>query len=329
MNISEHNEKVLDKFATMIITRMEEMKSGKWSKGWIGKTLGGNPVNVEGRSYTGSNVFLLMLYCSMQDFEYPVYCTLKQANRMGAHVLKGSESMPVIFWDYSITDARGRKIKYEDYKVLSKADRQSCRVIPFLKSYNVFNLDQTNLKEKVPAKIADLTKNFVPHKKRDTKGMYANKQIDDMLKNQSWICPIDADKTSKIAAYYPSLDRIVVPTKLQFNVSNIAEEIYKDGQEYYATLLHEMIHSTGTESRLNRTTGKRFGDKLYAKEELVAELGAARCGQVLGFDKRILDNNAVYLDSWIKALKEEPKYILQLIGDVDKASRMILEKISD
>jgi antirestriction protein ArdC len=89
-----------------------------------------------------------------------------------------------------------------------------------------------------------------------------------------------------------------------------------------------MIHSTGIEKRLNRNTGKRFGDKLYAREELVAELGAARIGQVLGFDKHILDNNAAYLDGWICSLKEEPKFVLSLMGDVDKASRMILDKIA-
>lgn len=100
------------------------------------------------------------------------------------------------------------------------------------------------------------------------------------------------------------------------------------GMEFYATLLHEMVHSTGTPERLNRNTGKRFGDNLYAKEELVAELGAARVGQELGFDKRILDNNAAYLDGWISSLKQEPKFILSLMGDVDKASRMILEKLA-
>ena len=64
---------------------------------------------------------------------------------------------------------------------------------------------------------------------------------------------------------------------------------------------------------------------MYAREELVAELGAARVGQVLGFDKRILDNNAAYLDGWIAALKKEPKFILTLLTDVDKAAKMVTE----
>ena len=101
-----------------------------------------------------------------------------------------------------------------------------------------------------------------------------------------------------------------------------------DGQEYYATLIHELVHSTAPKDRLNRQTGSKFGDKQYAIEELVAELGAARCGQILGFDKKILDNNAVYLDSWIASIRKNPQFIISLMSDVEKASKYILERIS-
>ena len=93
-------------------------------------------------------------------------------------------------------------------------------------------------------------------------------------------------------------------------------------------MLHEMIHSTGTASRLNREKGKRFGDTLYAKEELVTELGAARVGQVLGFHQRILNNHAAHCTGWVNALREQPKYVLSLMTDVEKASRMILDKLA-
>jgi hypothetical protein len=97
--------------------------------------------------------------------------------------------------------------------------------------------------------------------------------------------------------------------------------------EYYSSALHEMAHSTGTESRLNRVKGDRFGDPKYAKEELVAELTAANTGYALGFDKRILDNNAAYLDGWISVLKENPKFIVSVMADVNKASNMVLEAV--
>lgn len=328
MKISEHNEKVLGKFASMIIKRMEQMKSKQWNKGWIGRTYGCGPMNVEGRKYVGSNVFLLMMDCAMNDFKFPIYCTLKQANKLGAHVKKGSCSIPIIFWDYYITDSHGHLIKNEDYLILSSSDQHKCHKIPFLKSYNVFNVEQTTLDEVCPNKLTLLKSQFKVESFSDNNGMYDNFQLDTMLDNQSWLCPIQYKTPADGAYYSSSLDKVVVPMKSQFRVGNTPTEIYLDGQEFYSTLLHEMIHSTGIESRLNRNTGKRFGDKLYAREELIAELGAARVGQELGFDKRIIKNNAAYLDGWISSLKEEPKYILSLMSDVDKASRMILQQLA-
>ena len=328
MKFTEHNDKVMEKFASMIISRMEQMKAGDWKQGWIGTDINGGPVSISTRPYAGANVLMLMMDTAMRGWKYPIYCTLKQANLLGGHVNKGSVSMPVIFWKFDIKDPSGNRLSEEDYRILSPSQKALCTVIPILKSYNVFNIDQTNLSEVCPDKIAELTKMFQHGTHKDTRGMYKNAAIDKLLKEQTWICPITYNKEKDGAFYSPSKDMIVVPRKGQFKIHKNAEDIYVDGQEFYTTLLHEMIHSTGTESRLNRNTGHRFGDKLYAKEELVAELGAARCGQVLGFDARILNNNAAYLDGWINALREEPRFVLTLLGDVDKASRMILTKLA-
>ena len=97
----------------------------------------------------------------------------------------------------------------------------------------------------------------------------------------------------------------------------------------YSSALHEMTHSTGTANRLNREKGTRFGDPKYAKEELVAELTAAMVGNAMGFDKRILDNNLCYVQGWINALREDPKFIVSVMADVNKASKMILQKIDE
>lgn len=328
MKFTEHDEKVMEKFASMIISRMEQMKAGDWKKGWIGSDITGGPVSISARPYAGVNVLMLLMDTAMRGYKYPIYCTLKQTNLLGGHVNKGSVSMPVIFWKFNITTPSGRKLSLEEYNGLSLSQRSACTVIPILKSYNVFNIQQTNLGEVCPEKIDELAKKFEGATLSDTRGMYKNAAIDKMLKEQTWLCPITYTKESTGAMYSPSKDRIIVPRKGQFKVHTAPEDVYVDGQEFYTTLLHEMIHSTGIVSRLNRNTGHRFGDKLYAKEELVAELGAARCGQALGFDARILDNNAAYLDGWIQSLKEEPKFVLTLLGDVDKASRMILDKLS-
>lgn len=328
MKFTAHNEIVMEKFASMIIERIEQMQASDWKQGWIGRTIGGSPVNIEGNKYQGCNVFWLMMDCAMQKWEYPIYCTLRQANRLGAHVNKGSKSMPVIYWDYSITTPSGQRITYDAYRKLMKSEQKQCKVFPFLKSYNVFNVAQTNIEEKHPDKVNALKDGFGVEIAKDSQGMYSNAALDEMIAKQTWVCPIEATKTADGAFYSPTRDVVIVPKKEQFKLGTTPEEIYKDGQEFYSSMLHEMIHSTGTPERLNREKGKKFGDTLYAKEELVAELGAARLGQVLGFDKRILNNNAAYCKGWINALREKPQFVLSLMSDVEKASKMILEKLA-
>lgn len=328
MKFTEHNEIVMEKFASMIVARIEAMKASDWKQGWVGRTIGGGPVNIEGKKYQGCNVFMLMMDCALQNWEYPIYCTLKQANRLGAHINKGSKSVPVVYWDYSVTSPDGHKLKVEAYRNMPKAEQDKCRVFPFLKSYNVFNIAQTNLDERQPGKVDALKETFVVETAQDDAGMYKNEALDSLIANQSWVCPIQADKEADGASYSKSRDLIIVPRKEQFRRGSTHEDIYKDGQEFYSSMLHEMIHSTGAASRLNREYGKKFGDSLYSKEELVAELGAARVGQVLGFDTRIIDNNAAYCKGWVSALRKEPKYVLSLMGDVEKASRMVLEKLA-
>lgn len=328
MKFTEHNEIVMEKFASMIIERIEQMKASDWKQGWVGRTIGGSPVNIEGNKYQGCNVFWLMLDCAMQNWEYPIYCTLRQANRLGAHVNKGSKSMPVIFWDYSITTPDGKRISFDTWRKLPKGEQDKCKKFPFLKSYNVFNVAQTNLEEKQPDKVNALKEDFGFEISKDADGMYKNEALDKMIEEQTWICRIQATKEVSGAFYSPSRDLVVVPKKEQFKIGTTPDDIYKDGQEYYSALLHEMTHSTGTANRLNREKGAKFGDAKYAKEELVAELAAARVGQVLGFDKRVLNNNAAYCKDWINAMRQEPKFVLSLMTDVDKASKMILEKIA-
>ena len=321
-------QKAVDKFTEMMIARMESMKAGDWKKGWIdGKAVFGMPQNISGRTYSGSNSFFLQMDAAMNGYRTPVYLTFLQIQKEGAHVNKGSEAMPVIYWDFSIQDKDGKRIDRGDYRRLSKEEQEKYTVIPFLKAYNVFNIDQTNLREVNKEKYDALVEKFQPPKIKDEKGMYVNAALDRLFERQEWVCPIQVDQISSSAFYSPSKDKIVVPMKEQFNVGKTPEDVFKDGMEFYSSALHEMAHSTGTPERLNRVKGDRFGDPKYAKEELVAELTAANVGYAMGFDRRILDNNAAYLDSWIDVLKENPKFIVSVMADVNKASTMVLEHV--
>ena len=321
-------DKAVEKFTEMMIDRMERMKAGDWKKGWIdGEAVYGMPQNINGRNYSGSNSFFLQMDSAMHGYKTPVYMTFLQIQKENARINKGAEAMPVIYWDVSIKDANGKRVDRDDYRNMSREEQDRCTVLPFMKAYHVFNMDQTNLAEVNKEKYDKMVEQFKAPEMRDAKGMYENKALDRLFEKQEWVCPIQYDKVSANAYYSPSRDIIVVPKKEQFNIGKDKEEIYKDGMEYYSSALHEMAHSTGTESRLNRVKGDRFGDPKYAKEELVAELTAANTGYALGFDKRILDNNAAYLDGWISVLKENPKFIVSVMADVNKASNMVLEAV--
>ena len=319
----------LQRFAEMLIKRMEEMQKD-WHKGWIGGgSMFGLPQNISGRTYEGSNAFLLFLHTAENGYKAPVYMTYGQLYKEGAHVLKGEKAVPVFKWGFSIKDKDGKKVTEEEFDNMTDDEKKECKRRPFLKIYPEFNIDQTNMsevnKEKYDAVVSQFRKTDVP---TITDGMYVNKAIDRMMEKQEWVCKIQYDKEEKGAYYSPAKDIVVLPTKAQFRIHpDDPEECIKDGQEYYGTALHEMAHSTGHPSRLDRLKPAAFGSPEYAKEELVAELTSAMVGNTLGFDRRISDNNVAYLQNWTSALRKEPKFIVTVMADVNKASRIIIENI--
>ena len=319
----------LQRFAEMLIKRMEEMQKD-WHKGWIGGgSMFGLPQNISGRTYEGSNAFLLFLHTAENGYKAPVYMTYGQLHKEGAHVLKGEKAVPVFKWGFSIKDKDGKKVTEEEFHTMTDDEKKECKRRPFLKIYPELNIDQTNMsevnKEKYDAVVSQFRKTDVP---TITDGMYVNKAIDRMMEKQEWVCKIQYDKEEKGAYYSPAKDIVVLPTKAQFRIHpDDPEECFKDGQEYYGTALHEMAHSTGHPSRLDRLKPAAFGSPEYAKEELVAELTSAMVGNTLGFDRRISDNNVAYLQNWTSALRKEPKFIVSVMADVNKASRIIIENI--
>lgn len=323
----------LQMFADMIIDRMEVIEASNWKQGWTdGEAMIGLPQNVTGRVYTGSNAFLCQLHSMKNNYKVPVYLTFPQLKDLGAFPKKGEKSIPIFKWGFSIHNREtGEKATLEEYDSIPKEERdKKYKVIPYLKIFNEWNIDQTNLEEVNKEKYDALLSKFETKEIKDDNGMYSNAAIDQMLASQSWVCSIEYTQQNPSALYNKSKDVIIVPRKDQFNISDTPEEIYKDGEEYYSSLIHEMAHSTGHESRLNRLSPDgKFGGEEYAKEELVAELTAAMVGSALGFDSRIRDNNTAYLKSWMSALKKEPKFLLSVMSDVNKASAMVIEHIDE
>ena len=322
----------LQKFAEMMYNIITKAKSKNWTQGWLGVkgTILGLPQNITGRTYSGGNSFFLMADTSEKGYNTPVYMTFKQAKDRNLHVNAGEKSVPIFKWGLSIKDENGKTVSEEDYNAMSKEERDKFSVRPYPKVYHVFNIDQTNLSEVNKKKYDAIVARFkAPEEEvKDSKGMYINDALDRMFKEKAWHCDIRYNKPSSRAFYVPSQDFIVLPMKEQFNIGKTAEEVYRDGMEYYSTALHEMAHSTGHESRLNRQFGAKRTEG-YAHEELIAEMTAALVGSTMGFDKKILENNANYLKGWLENLKRNPESITTIMSDVGKASDMIIEKIDE
>lgn len=329
-NSQSSSDKAVEAFAAMIISRLEEVKASEWKKGWIGGNgYQGMPQNMNGRTYSGTNSLFLFMHTAMNNYAAPIYLTFLQKEKEGLRLNKGVKAMPVVYWDWNIKDTEGKKVSLTDYRSMSKEERKHCEARPFLRSFRVYNIDQTNMKEVNKEKYDKLVAQFQFPKVADTQGMYKNAALDRMFEHQEWLCKIHCDKPSAGAFFNPTHDFIVIPQKDQFKIGKTESDIYKDGMEYYSTALHEMTHSTGTAERLNRNMEGRYGDPKYAKEELVAELSAAMVGNTMGFDKRITDNSAAYIDGWLHTLREEPRFIMSVMADVNKASNLILEKIDE
>lgn len=333
--MSEGLENALQKLVDRLVERMEDAsKSLEWNKPWIQTGAGfGLPRNISGSPYMGMNAFLLSLHTAENGYKMPIYMTHKQAKKEKVHVLPGSKSIPVFKWGMTIRDKAGKLVSEEEFRQMSEEKQKEYTVIPYLRHFNEFNIDQTNYKEKYPEKYEKLLSNFVDpdRNKADTNGMYNNEALNKVIEEKDgWICPIVLDP-SEGAAYSPGFNSIHIPPKENYRLhEGNAEETFKDGQEYYSTALHEMAHSTGHESVLKRDGIVKFdgfGSPSYAKEELVAELTAAMVSSTLGFDKRITENSAAYLKGWAAALRKEPKYIISVMSDVNKASRIELEHI--
>jgi len=305
--------KALEKFAELMIEKINQV-SDDWKKPWIVKP-GGQPQNaITGRPYHGLNDLMLFFNTEKYGYKVPAYLTFQQTNEVGSRIKKDEKAFPIAYWGkyYYEVDNPTNHIKPDEYRKLSESEKKNWKEKFFLQEYKVFNVEQTTIPQDKPELWEKIQQKFEMLKLKDENGMFKSAAMDEMLANHAWLCPINV-KESNRAFYRPQPDDITVPLKAQF----------KDGESFYATMLHEMAHSTGHEDRLKRDMSGFFGNEKYAKEELVAELTAALSASSLGISTSIREENAQYLKSWLETLKEEPKFILTVLSDVHKASTMI------
>lgn len=268
-----------------LITKIENNETGQWIKPFNSSF----PMNYATKStYSGLNIFNLWGIAEEKNYSSNYWMTYNQIKNLGGSVKKDEKASPVFFF------------KPIEFKETDEAtNEETTKKIPMLKIYSVFNIDQTTLE------ISELNDN------------------QEILDVQDFIDKTGITiKNSMDGAFYnPSLDCIGIPNKNSFKSSEL----------YYATLLHELAHATGHQDRLSRDfsgwiQGSEEEIKSYAKEELIAETTRAFLQVHLNLNTTEMEaQNASYLKSWLKPLKEDPKMLWKIFSEASKAYRYLLE----
>lgn len=273
--------------AAKVIALMTEHGSD-WTRPWASNG-GGMPANAAtGKQYRGINIMLLM----MTGHSGQHWATYRQWATMGAQVTKGQKSTTIVFW-----------------KPLEKEREDGSKDTWWmLKSYKVFNSDQVEGWQEPAAPVAAQAEDHT------WQGCPSMESIFDAA-------GVSIAHGGDKAFYAPGPDRVQMPPKDAF----VGTATSSASECYYSTLAHEVTHWTGHKSRIDRITHKKFGDKAYGFEELVAEMGAVFLSIQHGVSVAPRPDHAQYLNSWLKALKAEPSMIMTAASAAQKATDYIAE----
>ena len=228
------------------------------------------------------------------------WLTWKQVYDRGGKVKKGAKARFCVFYQWVDKKVENEEThEIEDYS------------FPILKWYKVFHIDDTEgIESKIETVEPDNT--IQPIEK-------AEAVINGYLSREDSLKFIN-DRESSQAYYSPSADEVVVPMITQYEIP----------EEYYSTTFHELTHSTMHEKRCNRREENKvaaFGSKDYSREELVAEIGSAMLCNRIGIEcEKAFKNSVAYIQSWLKALKNDQKMIVWASGRAEKAAKYILNE---
>ena len=269
-----------------------------WRRPW--RMAGGVPLRANGEGYRGINAFLLGLRAALEGHRSPYWMTFRQAKALGACVRKGERSSVVVYYGTAGRDraAPDEGVGSGETSTPEGAD-PGAGGYRFLKSYRVFNAGQ----------IDGLGSAFHPEPEREDDPEAGPEPIPEA---EATLAAVGADVVfgGDRACYIPALDRIHLPERARFESAGA----------FCATWGHELSHWAGSPTRLNRNFGpSRFGNEAYAKDELVCEFSAVLLGQRLGFAPDHLDNHAAYLDSWLKVLRGDKRFLFTAAAHAQRA----------
>ncbi len=275
------------------LIKMIEKDDGNWEQPWQMLRLGLHHQAANQTPYLGANQLSLAITSVVNNFEDSRWATYKGWQALAAQVKKGERGTSLIRWNVIFhCDTHGRSMRTDCGCATSH------RVL-FASSFTVFNAQQVDGAPVVDDVSLDSDFDFFT-------------PADDFVE----LCEVDVVSADASKAFYTATADIV-------NMPPV--NAFESTQGYYSTLFHEMIHWTGHDSRLDRSTRNKFGDSLYAGEELVAELGSAFLAAHFSIEAVPHPEHAKYLASWLKGLKESPRRLYTAARDAQNATKFLLE----
>ncbi|HEI8868264.1 TPA: DUF1738 domain-containing protein [Serratia odorifera] len=264
------------------------------------------PLNgTTGNFYSGVNVLLLWLAAHDAGFTSNRWLTYLQADAAGGHVRAGEKAtLAVVFkpWEKEAKDADGRQLFDEEGNALKERG-------PMLKPLYLFNVCQC---DSLPENVVGSMPVDVPEEESPQVDERIQAQVSTMVED----CGVQLKHVYQSRAFYtPSRDLIMLPEVRQFQTE----------ADYWSTLLHELVHSTGHVTRLNRegitSSSRKQGDPVYAFEELVAELGSAFLCARIGIAGDVQHDS--YLDGWLKIMKEDKRALFRASSQARQATEFL------
>jgi len=288
----------MDVYAIITEKIINLLESGivPWCKPWTSTGLPRNLVSK--KPYKGVNYFLL----SATKYVSPFWLTYRQAAELGGHVRKGEESTIVIFWKVEDSKRSNQDLEVEE------TDAKNRRRF-LLRFYRVFNLEQCELPQAVLDKLPKIeTYQHDP--------IEAAERIIANMPN-----PPEIQYAGSKAFYSPITDRITLPPR----------ELFSSAEEFFGTLAHEASHASGHPKRLNRESiaeAAPFGSPTYSFEEIVAEMSAAYLCAEAGISPAVIDNEAAYIQGWLKKIRSEKRLVVIAAAQAQRAADYILNRAS-
>jgi len=283
-------DKIYQMVTDQIIEQLEQVDSKDYNKPWF--CVGHSPINLRGTAYRGINHVLL----SHSGYDSNIWATFKQWGEHDCKIKKGEKSQVVVLW-----------------KFFRDTDEES----------------ETNGKPK-----AVMTRYFRVFNSAQIEGDYARaaeQKFKDKLKSHNPIAEAERFVTS-----YTEAERLSVrPSDRAYYAGGIREHFgmpelgqFHSPQHYYSVFAHEITHSTGNANRLKRDMTGHFGDKSYAFEELVAELGSAMICGALGLEAKPREDHAQYIKGWLSALRNDNSFVISAASKAQKAADYALQYVA-